>query len=152
LKQYHFHSFLFCRKCSSYICVSSFHTLYCDTLDFHNNEGASCGSLYCLPSSVYSEYITISVYIPLYSQSVLLFHCFYFSNFPDSGKGHPNVRGPKKEWIMNPNGKSYVCILHEYVQHALKKQPSYEFKELGNSLISEVVHFIYLYFEWKGSW
>lgn len=36
----------------------------------------------------------------------------------------------KKEWIMNPNGKSYVCILHEYVQHALKKQPSYEFKEL----------------------
>lgn len=32
---------------------------------------------------------------------------------------------------MNPNGKSYVCILHEYVQHALKKQPSYQFKELG---------------------
>ncbi|KDR19996.1 microprocessor complex subunit DGCR8 isoform X2 [Zootermopsis nevadensis] len=51
----------------------------------------------------------------------------------DSGKGHPNVRGPKKEWIMNPNGKSYVCILHEYVQHALKKQPSYEFKELENA-------------------
>jgi microprocessor complex subunit DGCR8 len=46
-----------------------------------------------------------------------------------------NVRGPKREWIMNPNGKSYVCILHEYVQHALKKQPSYEFKELGNSLV-----------------
>lgn len=40
---------------------------------------------------------------------------------------------PKKEWIMNPNGKSYVCILHEYVQHALKKQPSYEFKELDNA-------------------
>lgn len=38
---------------------------------------------------------------------------------------------PKKEWIMNPNGKSYVCILHEYVQHALKKQPSYKFVELG---------------------
>ncbi|PSN51364.1 hypothetical protein C0J52_07928 [Blattella germanica] len=51
----------------------------------------------------------------------------------DSGKGQPNVRGPKKEWIMNPNGKSYVCILHEYVQHALKKQPSYEFKELENA-------------------
>jgi microprocessor complex subunit DGCR8 len=34
---------------------------------------------------------------------------------------------------MNPNGKSYVCILHEYVQHALKKQPTYEFKELENS-------------------
>ncbi|XP_034255865.1 microprocessor complex subunit DGCR8 [Thrips palmi] len=38
----------------------------------------------------------------------------------------------KKEWIMNPNGKSYVCILHEYVQHALKKQPVYEFKDLEN--------------------
>lgn len=32
---------------------------------------------------------------------------------------------------MNPNGKSYVCILHEYVQHALKKQPTYKFTELG---------------------
>lgn len=39
----------------------------------------------------------------------------------------------QKEWIMNPNGKSFVCILHEYVQHAWKKQPSYEFKELENS-------------------
>lgn len=40
----------------------------------------------------------------------------------------------KKEWIMNPNGKSYVCILHEYVQHALKKQPTYKFTELGKCL------------------
>lgn len=39
----------------------------------------------------------------------------------------------RKEWIMNPSGKSYVCILHEYVQHALKKQPTYEFKELQNA-------------------
>ncbi|XP_065171582.1 microprocessor complex subunit DGCR8-like [Atheta coriaria] len=39
----------------------------------------------------------------------------------------------KKEWIMNPNGKSYVCILHEYVQHALKKQPTYKFNELENA-------------------
>ncbi|KAG5896013.1 hypothetical protein JTB14_007578 [Gonioctena quinquepunctata] len=39
----------------------------------------------------------------------------------------------KKEWIMNPNGKSYVCILHEYVQHALKKQPTYQFTELENA-------------------
>lgn len=43
----------------------------------------------------------------------------------------PNMR---KEWIMNPNGKSYVCILHEYVQHALKKQPTYKFTELGQYL------------------
>lgn len=34
---------------------------------------------------------------------------------------------------MNPNGKSYVCILHEYVQHALKKQPTYQFMELENA-------------------
>ncbi|XP_065073946.1 microprocessor complex subunit DGCR8 [Ochlerotatus camptorhynchus] len=47
-------------------------------------------------------------------------------------KGNTHAR-PKKEWIMNPNGKSYVCILHEYVQHALRKQPSYEFKELENA-------------------
>ncbi|XP_058452426.1 microprocessor complex subunit DGCR8 [Malaya genurostris] len=47
-------------------------------------------------------------------------------------KGNVHAR-PKKEWIMNPNGKSYVCILHEYVQHALRKQPSYEFKELENA-------------------
>ncbi|XP_059611300.1 microprocessor complex subunit DGCR8 [Phlebotomus argentipes] len=46
---------------------------------------------------------------------------------------NPNAVRTKKEWIMNPNGKSYVCILHEYVQHALKKQPSYEFKELENA-------------------
>lgn len=39
----------------------------------------------------------------------------------------------RREWIMNPNGKSFVCILHEYVQHALKKQPTYEFKELENA-------------------
>lgn len=51
-----------------------------------------------------------------------------------SGDGDGSQNGGqsrnKKEWIMNPNGKSYVCILHEYVQHALKKQPSYDFKEL----------------------
>ncbi|RZF37298.1 hypothetical protein LSTR_LSTR005630 [Laodelphax striatellus] len=45
--------------------------------------------------------------------------------------GTPTNR-PQREWIMNPAGKSYVCILHEYVQHALKSQPSYEFKELQN--------------------
>jgi len=52
-------------------------------------------------------------------------------NNEEPGSGN-NVKS-KKEWIMNPNGKSYVCILHEYVQHALKKQPSYEFKELDNA-------------------
>lgn len=51
----------------------------------------------------------------------------------DEPTGGASTAKPKKEWIMNPNGKSYVCILHEYVQHALKKQPTYEFKELDNA-------------------
>jgi len=53
---------------------------------------------------------------------------------PSNGQPAPTAQQrPKKEWVMNPNGKSYVCILHEYIQHALKKQPTYEFKELENS-------------------
>lgn len=44
---------------------------------------------------------------------------------------------------MNPSGKSYVCILHEYVQHALKKQPTYKFKELGEFFVFNVA---------SGSW
>ncbi|KAB7505716.1 Microprocessor complex subunit DGCR8 [Armadillidium nasatum] len=39
----------------------------------------------------------------------------------------------RKEWVINPKGKSYVCILHEYVQHVLKNQPKYEFKEVENA-------------------
>ncbi|CAG9861561.1 unnamed protein product [Phyllotreta striolata] len=49
----------------------------------------------------------------------------------ENPEGNTNVS--KKEWIMNPTGKSYVCILHEYVQHALKKQPTYQFTELENA-------------------
>lgn len=49
----------------------------------------------------------------------------------NSETGDNTGSSAKKEWIMNPNGKSYVCILHEYVQHALKKQPTYKFTELG---------------------
>lgn len=52
----------------------------------------------------------------------------------DTNSTNPSTQSrPKKEWVMNPNGKSFVCILHEYVQHAWKKHPSYEFKELENS-------------------
>ncbi|KAK8763880.1 hypothetical protein V5799_033518 [Amblyomma americanum] len=39
----------------------------------------------------------------------------------------------KREFIMNPSGKSNVCILHEYVQHAMRTQPQYSFKELESS-------------------
>lgn len=54
-------------------------------------------------------------------------------SFPieNSDSNDTNTRGTRKEWIMNPNGKSYICILHEYVQHALKMQPTYRFTELG---------------------
>lgn len=37
------------------------------------------------------------------------------------------------DYIFNPNGKSSVCILHEFVQHALRKQPTYTFQELENA-------------------
>lgn len=40
----------------------------------------------------------------------------------------------KKDFQMNPSGKSSVCILHEFVQHQLKVQPRYIYKELENSV------------------
>ena len=35
---------------------------------------------------------------------------------------------------MNPAGKSFVCILHEFVQHKEKVQPRYIYKELENAV------------------
>lgn len=35
-----------------------------------------------------------------------------------------------RDWPLNPNGKTAVCVLHEYLQQALKKGPSYEYKEI----------------------
>jgi len=43
------------------------------------------------------------------------------------------VKKSKKEWIINPVGKSMVCLLHEYIQQSLKKQPAYKFTELDNA-------------------
>lgn len=37
--------------------------------------------------------------------------------------------------MINPNGKSEVCILHEYMQRVLKVRPVYNFFECGKSLI-----------------
>nr|SZF06435.1 Microprocessor complex subunit DGCR8 [Psoroptes ovis] len=42
------------------------------------------------------------------------------------------VKPFKKEFIMNPVGKSDICILHEYVQHTERTQPKYVFQELEN--------------------
>ena len=38
----------------------------------------------------------------------------------------------KKEFVINPNGKSEVCILHEYMQRVLKVRPVYNFFECEN--------------------
>ncbi|XP_074601554.1 microprocessor complex subunit partner of drosha isoform X2 [Brevipalpus obovatus] len=52
-------------------------------------------------------------------------------------KGSEVGEGPgriaKKEFVMNPAGKSSVCILHEFIQHAERVQPKYVFKELENA-------------------
>ncbi|KAM9331368.1 microprocessor complex subunit DGCR8 [Gastrophryne carolinensis] len=39
----------------------------------------------------------------------------------------------KKEFVINPNGKSEVCILHEYMQRVLKVRPVYNFFECESS-------------------
>ncbi|XP_060876834.1 microprocessor complex subunit DGCR8-like [Metopolophium dirhodum] len=48
-------------------------------------------------------------------------------------KSDCNTSNPEDQWTINLNGKSYVSILHEYIQRVLKTQPSYEFKELENA-------------------
>ncbi|KAJ8312850.1 hypothetical protein KUTeg_010223 [Tegillarca granosa] len=42
-------------------------------------------------------------------------------------------KAKRKEFVLNPTGKSYVCILHEYAQHTLRVQPRYVFRELENA-------------------
>ncbi|KAL5016304.1 hypothetical protein ScPMuIL_005893 [Solemya velum] len=42
-------------------------------------------------------------------------------------------KAKRKEFVLNPLGKSYVCILHEYAQHTMRLQPRYTFKELENA-------------------
>ncbi|CAL1276992.1 unnamed protein product [Larinioides sclopetarius] len=50
-----------------------------------------------------------------------------------SDKSSAAGNSTKREFIMNPSGKSPVCILHEYVQHTLRVQPKYIFKELESA-------------------
>ncbi|XP_064460647.1 microprocessor complex subunit DGCR8-like [Ornithodoros turicata] len=52
---------------------------------------------------------------------------------PTSDTNQVSSGHSKREFIMNPSGKSNVCILHEYVQHAMRTQPQYTFKELESS-------------------
>ena len=37
------------------------------------------------------------------------------------------------EFVMNPAGKSKICILHEFIQHTERVQPKYEFHDLENA-------------------
>lgn len=52
------------------------------------------------------------------------------------------------EFVINPNGKSEVCILHEYMQRVLKVRPVYNFFECGKfdlpHLSPKVIHFTLL--------
>lgn len=36
----------------------------------------------------------------------------------------------RKDWVLNPRGKGYVALLHEFSQQAVKAQPLYRFREL----------------------
>lgn len=51
----------------------------------------------------------------------------------DSALNQKVVKKTKKKWVINPVGKSMVCLLHEYVQQSLKMQPYYTFTELDNA-------------------
>jgi microprocessor complex subunit DGCR8 len=51
----------------------------------------------------------------------------------DTALNQKVVKKTKKKWIINPVGKSTVCLLHEYVQQSLKTQPYYSFTELDNA-------------------
>ncbi|XP_052801124.1 uncharacterized protein LOC128231916 [Mya arenaria] len=39
----------------------------------------------------------------------------------------------KKEFVLNPEGKTPLCILHEYCQNVIHSQPTYVFKEIENA-------------------
>lgn len=47
-----------------------------------------------------------------------------------------SVTGAHKQdvWNVNPKSKSFIGILHEYLQRTLKTQPEYKFQELANPI------------------
>ncbi|XP_074642163.1 microprocessor complex subunit DGCR8-like isoform X2 [Tubulanus polymorphus] len=62
--------------------------------------------------------------IPSLPQNTKLITCPVLVDHSDNKK--------RKEFVLNPSGKSYVCILHEYAQQSMRVQPKYTFKELEN--------------------
>lgn len=65
---------------------------------------------------------------PSLPESTKLITC----SVPKNPSANPLGKASKKEFIMNPAGKSVVCILHEFVQHTGRTQPKYIFQELEN--------------------
>ena len=56
-----------------------------------------------------------------------------FILFQDNALQQKIVRKSKKDWVLNPAGKSTICILHEYLQHSVKKAPTYKYQEMDSS-------------------
>lgn len=52
---------------------------------------------------------------------------------PNTDNGAGGSRNPKRDWVMNMNGCSYLSVFHEYVRLALHKQPTYHFQQLENA-------------------
>jgi microprocessor complex subunit DGCR8 len=48
-------------------------------------------------------------------------------------KANTGARNQKREFVMNPKGKTHICILHEFIQHSERVQPHYDIKELENA-------------------
>jgi hypothetical protein len=53
--------------------------------------------------------------------------------FQGNGLNQQIIRKSKKDWYLNPAGKSTICILHEYLQHSMKQAPVYNFSEVESA-------------------
>ncbi|KAH6934654.1 hypothetical protein HPB50_026271 [Hyalomma asiaticum] len=73
---------------------------------------------------------------PMLPESTKLIMC---SLPPTSDTSQITSGHSKREFIMNPSGKSNVCILHEYVQHAMRTQPQYKFGELAKAALAVLI-------------
>lgn len=51
----------------------------------------------------------------------------------DSAINQAVVKKSKKNWVLNPHGKSWVCLLNDMLQQSMKCFASFEFQELDNA-------------------
>lgn len=56
-----------------------------------------------------------------------------FVSFPIETKDDEGNVVSTKKWIINPCGRNYVALLHEYLQQSKKAQPEYKFTEVDNA-------------------